>query len=176
MTMDETEICNSYSEAMDKRKQRGVLADLNVCSKQEIDQILQKHGLLEPEPKRRVPNRKIDNEKAYELHQAGKTDKEIAETFGSSIASVEKWRDRNGLPKNQGPKEAPVLREKSVREKTRKPKNAPERPNALEEPQGSACKTSGTRKEEKGVTVELYFPDGVVPCQIRILGGGHGEF
>jgi|GEM_PF-2498016 hypothetical protein len=172
MTMDETEICNSYTNAQDKRKQRGVLADLNVCSRQEIDQILQKHGLLEPEPKRRVPNRKIDNEKAYELHQAGRTDKEIAEAFGSSIASVERWRDRNGLPKNQEPLEEPVLREKDARGKTQKPMNAPE---AMVVHQGSACKTSETRKEGKGVTVEIYFPDGVVPCQIRILGGAHGE-
>lgn len=172
MTMDETEICTSYTKALDKRKQRGVLADLNVCSKQEIDQILQKHGLLEPDPKRRVPNRKIDNEKAYEMHKAGKTDKEIAEAFGSSIMSVERWRDRNGLPENQEPQEAPVLREKDARGKARK--NAPEMTEALAV-HGSACKTSETRKEGQGVTVEIYFPNGVVPCQIRILGGAHGE-
>lgn len=177
MTMDETEICTSYTKALDKRKQRGVLADLNVCSRQEIDDILQKHGLLEPEPKRRVPNRKIDNEKAYELHQAGKTDKEIAEVFGSSIASVERWRDRNGLPKNQEPLEIPILREKDARGKTEIPKKTLGIPEARGDLgiQGSACKTSETRKDGKGVTVEIYFPNGIVPCQIRILGGANGE-
>ncbi len=176
MTMDETEICTSYTNARDKRKQRGVLADLNVCSKQEIDQILQKHGLLEPDKRKKVPNRKIDDEIATAMYREGKTDEEIGAVFGVGKAAVSSWRQRNGFISQQRKKstETQVLREKDVQGKTQPSEKTLGIPEALGV-QGSACKTSETRKDGKGVTVEIYFPNGVVPCQIRILGGSHGE-
>ena len=48
MQMTEEEICKSFKEAKDHRKQVGILADLNCCSKDEIRKILMKNGIDPP--------------------------------------------------------------------------------------------------------------------------------
>lgn len=45
MVMSIQEIVKSYTDALDKGKQIGVLADLNVCSKQQIITVLQGQGI-----------------------------------------------------------------------------------------------------------------------------------
>lgn len=42
--MTEQEICKEYREAKNKRKQIGILADENICTRGEIIQILSKNG------------------------------------------------------------------------------------------------------------------------------------
>ncbi len=50
-TMSDGEICRSYSEAKNKGAQIGILADLNLCSKKSIRDILCENGLIaEPKP------------------------------------------------------------------------------------------------------------------------------
>ncbi|WP_294854295.1 hypothetical protein [uncultured Oscillibacter sp.] len=172
MTMSEAEICQSYMEAKDKVKQRGVLAELNLCAKKDIDGILIRRGILEPAPVK-ASNSKINNEAAQEMHRAGKTDREIAAAFDCSVATVQGWRLRNELRPNPGPrqKRAPVLREKDVQKRCGAAPSA-----ALKAgPGGVGIMDPAARKESKGITVEIYFPDGVAPCQIRILEGNHGK-
>ena len=48
MQMTNSEIVASYEQALDQKKQIGILADLNVCSKQEIVEILRKAGIAVP--------------------------------------------------------------------------------------------------------------------------------
>lgn len=48
MQMTEEEICRSFKEAKDHRKQVSILADLNCCSKDEIRKILMKNGIDPP--------------------------------------------------------------------------------------------------------------------------------
>lgn len=167
MTMSEAEICKNYSEALDKQKQRGILAELNLCTKKQIDGILWKHGLLEPAPVK-ASNSKIDHGTAATLHKEGATDREIAEVFGCSMAAVQSWRLRNELRANAEPRRKRAPREKNV------PEGCGVDSEALTAGDEGVM-APAARKEEKGITVEIYFPDGVVPCQIRILKGQHGK-
>ena len=48
MQMTEEEICKSFKEAKDHRKQVSILADLNCCRKHEIRKILMKNGIDPP--------------------------------------------------------------------------------------------------------------------------------
>lgn len=172
MTMSEAEICKSYTEAKDKVKQRGILAELNLCTRKEIDKILFRNGYMEPAPVK-ASNSKINNEAAQEMHRSGKTDREIAAAFDCSVATVQGWRLRNELRPNPGPrqKRAPVLREKDAQKKCGAAPSA-----TLKAGSGSVgIMDPAARKERKGITVEIYFPDGVAPCQIRILEGNHGK-
>ena len=53
MKMKESEICREYKEAKDKRAQIRILAELNLCEKNEILNILLKNGYeLPPERKK----------------------------------------------------------------------------------------------------------------------------
>jgi len=61
MTMSVAEICKSYTEAKDKVKQREILAELNLCTRKEIDKILSENGFMEPAPVK-ASNSKIDDE------------------------------------------------------------------------------------------------------------------
>lgn len=62
MTMTPEEIAREYRTAGDKKKQIGILADLNCCTKREIAQILVEQGeevdgrmLNKPQPKQQKP-------------------------------------------------------------------------------------------------------------------------
>ena len=145
------------------------MAELNLCTRKEIDKIFSQNSFMEPAPVK-ASNSKINDEAAWEMHRAGKTDREIAAAFDCSVATVQGWRLRNELRPNPGPrrKSTPVLREKNV------PKAAlyeNSEPVAAE----VGIMNSTARKAAPGVTVEIYFPDGVTPCQIRILEGNHGK-
>lgn len=48
MQMSEAEICKRFKEAKDHRKQVGILADLNCCSRDQIREILLKNGIAPP--------------------------------------------------------------------------------------------------------------------------------
>lgn len=54
MWMKDEEIARSYRESTKRKAQIGVLADLNLCSKKEIEEILIKMGEIKP-PKEKKP-------------------------------------------------------------------------------------------------------------------------
>ncbi len=78
-----------YKQAKDPHKQIGVLADMYVCTKNEIRQLL---GLPIVERKHRQQHvkwtPKLDN-LLLELQKDGKTNREIAELIGTTIKSVQ---------------------------------------------------------------------------------------
>ena len=51
MYMTEEEICTSYRDARDQFKQIKILSELNVCDKEQIIDILEKHGYDTSKPK-----------------------------------------------------------------------------------------------------------------------------
>lgn len=159
MVMDETEICSDYKSAVNKKQQRVILAQLNACDVGKIDNILQRNGLLEakePCGKRKTAPRKIKDDTARSLMQQGKTDQEIAAHFHCCRDTVVKWREENGFKKNLP---EPVMREKNIKK-------------AAEINQRVKLKVVPEEKQglQGGITVQLYFPNGIVPCEVRILG------
>lgn len=62
MQMNEEEICRSFKEAKDHRKQVGILADLNCCSRDEIRRILMKNGIDPPRTGNRYTARKEETD------------------------------------------------------------------------------------------------------------------
>ena len=50
MIMTEAEICKEYRESKKQNMQIGILAELNLCKKAEIIQILEKNGITVPKP------------------------------------------------------------------------------------------------------------------------------
>lgn len=59
--MTEEQVCKEYREAKNPSKHIGVLADMNICKRSEITDILVKHGLITApkpvEPKKATPKR-----------------------------------------------------------------------------------------------------------------------
>ena len=50
MVMTEAEICKEYRESKKQNMQIGILAELNLCKKTEIIDILEKNGITVPRP------------------------------------------------------------------------------------------------------------------------------
>ena len=50
MIMTEAEICKEYRESKKQNMQIGILAELNLCKKAEIIEILEKNGIAVPKP------------------------------------------------------------------------------------------------------------------------------
>lgn len=57
MKMTESEICREYREAKDKRAQIRILADLNVCEKNQIMKVLLSNGYALPPERKRTDQR-----------------------------------------------------------------------------------------------------------------------
>jgi len=53
-------------------------------------------------PPEQKPRGKLDKGKALELYQQGMTDTEIANRLDASYKTVAGWRERSGMPPNQG--------------------------------------------------------------------------
>lgn len=96
MTVDE--IVTSYRQARNRQTQIGVLADLNVCTRKEIEDLLAEAGALKapPEKKGGRPTT-FDTELARRLWSEGLTDTEIAAQLGIPVVRFAKWRQRVGL-------------------------------------------------------------------------------
>lgn len=120
MTMTEAEICREYSQAANPAAQIGILADLNVTTKQEIISVLERNGMTFPQDARRerkgggfVKKRGWDTSKAKALYDEKKTDSEIAEAVGVTRSTICAWRRGLQLPpnppseENHEPKAAP---------------------------------------------------------------------
>ena len=116
MTVDE--IVTSYRQARNRQTQIGVLADLNVCTRKEIKDLLAEAGVLEVPPENkggRPPT--FDTELARRLWSEGLTDTEIASRLGIPVVRFAKWRQRVGLLR---PRTAQTRREDT----TKKPAQA----------------------------------------------------
>lgn len=63
MNMTENEIIRQYKEAKDKREQIKILADMNLCEREEIEKILKDNGQRLPA---QAPKKKPQNEPSKE--------------------------------------------------------------------------------------------------------------
>lgn len=96
MTADE--IVTSYRQAKNPQLQIGVLADLNVCSRKEIKELLTAAGVLAAPPEKKGGRPvTFDTEQARRLWDEGLTDTEIAAQLGVPVPRFVGWRRRVGL-------------------------------------------------------------------------------
>lgn len=141
MTVDE--IVTSYRQAKNPQLQIGVLADLNVCTRKEIKDLLAEAGVLKapPENKGGRPTT-FDTELARRLWGEGLADTEIAAQLGIPVVRFAKWRQRVGLLR---PRTAQTRRENT----TKKPAQA----GSVQEEQ-SVKKECVEKSEVPAVTVK----------------------
>nr|DAT60208.1 MAG TPA: Protein of unknown function (DUF2481) [Caudoviricetes sp.] len=115
MTVDE--IVTSYRQARNRQTQIGVLADLNVCTRKEIVDLLAEAGALKAPPEKKGGRpATFDTELARRLWSEGLTDTEIAAQLGIPVVRFAKWRQRVGLLRPRVPPQC--------REETKKPAQA----------------------------------------------------
>lgn len=114
--MTDVEIMDYFEAAIDKKKAVDALAVKCRTTRADMLERLEDLGLIaRPEKKENKNPRKIDEEKARELHAAGKTDAEIAEVFGVTVGAVCQWRTKRGLAPNRKEKlklEGPDMQKK----------------------------------------------------------------
>ncbi len=100
--LSEAEVREKYRRAEHKEVMIGILADLTCSTKREVRKFL---GLPPKKDKKWNPtrvNKKLDEERAQELYDAGLSDPKIAASLGTSINAVYLWRRRNGLLSHEG--------------------------------------------------------------------------
>lgn len=104
MVMAEAEICRHYRLALDPRADITILADLNLCDKKDIIAILQRNGVaVNPKHSRAGKSPKCNLDYIRKLHSAGMNDKEMAEAAGVKPATIWRYRQVLGLPRNIKP-------------------------------------------------------------------------
>lgn len=127
LPMSAGEIAQSYREAKDQEMQVGILADLNLCTKEEMEEILRGLGLRQQkEKKHRGRAVTFDTAKAHALWDEGRSDEEIAAALDVPVGRFREWRRREGLMMHERKKTSPEAKPKP----TAKPK--PEVPEAAE--------------------------------------------
>lgn len=72
MNMTPAAIVRDYNEAKDKKVQIGILADMNLCEKEEIEKILSENGCELP-PKATPKKKPPDKAKEPEAHKKAQT-------------------------------------------------------------------------------------------------------
>lgn len=104
--MGDEELRISFLGAENKKRQIGVLADLNTCAPREIAERLDEMGLLAPEglrasqfaaryrPAGKAALPPIDEARALELYREGLDDIAIGDALGVSPKRVQNWRLR----------------------------------------------------------------------------------
>ena len=111
MTVEE--IVTSYRQAKNPQLQIGVLADLNVCTRKEIKDLLAEAGALKAPPENKGGRPvTFDTELARRLWGEGLTDTEIAAQLGIPVVRFAKWRQRVGLLR---PRTAQTRREDTMK-------------------------------------------------------------
>lgn len=102
MTVDE--IVTSYRQAKNQQTQIGVLADLNVCTRKEIKELLTEAGALQQPPESKAGRpATFDTEEARRLWDEGLPDAEIAARLEIPTVRFAKWRQRVGLLRPRTP-------------------------------------------------------------------------
>lgn len=115
MQMTESEICASYRQAKNKNEQVRILADLNLCNKQEIVDILSQNGYITGTPAAKAADKlpeekpqkadgrsnrvdpKIRREQYIGLADKGFTVAETAVALEVTETAVRKYAQRNGI-------------------------------------------------------------------------------
>ena len=97
MKMSDFEIVRDYRHAKNKVEQVQILADMNLCSKEEIEDVLEQGGVMvlradTPEEKR---------QSVFYLYHKGIDDEEIATLIGLKPSSVGQIRVKLGLKKHK---------------------------------------------------------------------------
>lgn len=108
MEMEEKEIVCNYLQAADRKNQITILSELNLCSVDEIIDILFRHGAVREKVNSSLLHVRPSNSslgKRLFLYKLGKSDRDIADELNISIAAVKKWRNRRGLSPNFAKKE-----------------------------------------------------------------------
>ena len=100
--MAEADIVASYRQAAKPADQIKVLADLNVCSKARIIEVLRRAGVELPGKAKRKYPQHFSRDEARALYDKGLDDKEMSERLGVSVQTVVKWRCDNGLQRGTG--------------------------------------------------------------------------
>lgn len=99
--MSDREIARNYQNAVDKKAQVAILADLNAVDRRVMQNKLIELGLMPgeivPEQKRGGAVDKIDEGFARSLIDNGVTDKEIAAHFGVGVTTFQDWRRSKGI-------------------------------------------------------------------------------
>lgn len=109
LQMAEADIVASYRQAAKPADQIKVLADLNVCSKARIIEVLRRAGVELPSKAKRKAPQHFSRDEARALYDKGLDDKEMSERLGVSVQTVVKWRCDNGLQRGMGrPRKAEV--------------------------------------------------------------------
>ena len=102
MTVEE--IVTSYRQAKNQQTQIGVLADLNVCTRKEIKELLTEAGALQQPPESKAGRPvTFDTEEAGRLWNEGLPDAEIAARLEIPTVRFAKWRQRVGLLRPRTP-------------------------------------------------------------------------
>ena len=102
MTVEE--IVTSYRQAKNQQTQIGVLADLNVCTRKEIKELLTEAGALQQPPESKAGRPvTFDTEEARRLWNEGLPDAEIAARLEIPTVRFAKWRQRVGLLRPRTP-------------------------------------------------------------------------
>lgn len=102
LQMAEADIVASYRQAAKPADQIKVLADLNVCSKARIIEVLRRAGVELPSKAKRKAPQHFSRDEARALYDEGLDDKEMSERLGVSVQTVVKWRCDNGLQRGTG--------------------------------------------------------------------------
>lgn len=156
--MTDGEIRTSYRQAKNPKKQIGILAQLNQCSKEEICRIIagepaEKSPGVEPQPvKQRKQRAKLDAEIkkkiAAEYLAGGITRDEIARLYGISPQTVsnivQKYKKNNTTEKD--PQEP--IQENKEKEPPTLPCHQPTLPVSGQPPKESSCVQKSSEKDE----------------------------
>lgn len=102
LQMAEADIVASYRQAAKPADQIKVLADLNVCSKARIIEVLRRAGVELPGKAKHKAPQHFSRDEARALYDEGLDDKEMSERLGVSVQTVIKWRCDNGLQRGTG--------------------------------------------------------------------------
>ena len=103
LPMGAKEIVASYRTAKNPKAQIGVLADLNGCTEQEIEEVLMQLGAIKPAERKKPNPRKInvDAAAARELLEQGMTDEEAAAALDIGVHKFAEWRREAGIKPNR---------------------------------------------------------------------------
>lgn len=123
LSMSEDEICASFRECKNPKKQIPILAQLNACGEDQIRVILEAHNIAVPQGKTRIfkcermqwtPECK---EVLRRMLAAGNSRREIADYFGCSEYAVSSVMVRMGIRTGQIPRDTPWRKFRDNRKK-----------------------------------------------------------
>lgn len=93
MVMTPSEIVREYRQARDRRRMLQVLADLCLCTREDIRELLTLCGEEPPPPQKKQGGRKpFPREELRAALDAGWTDEEIRAGLGVSKSTIWRWR------------------------------------------------------------------------------------